>query len=194
MLLAGSTRFLFLGFCTGGAGATNPHAARTKSTLGRHNSGRRISLVWLCKLPGTQKPWVGLGCGPGPRCGDAAKGAEHGAPPFTALAARTRFQWPSLVFPSRSSGHKAPHTRTARRGLHQSCPMGARLRGTPAAAPARSWRGKGRTQTPHRPLQLGSCYSTAAHRVAARTFLTTPAQGWVFTPSAHCFTQATFKP
>jgi len=193
MLLAGSTRFLFLGFCTGGAGATNPHAARTKSTLGRHNSGSHFSRVAVQAAGHTKTVgWVGVWSWTAlrGRCqGRGARGsALHGA--------RCADPFPVALFglslaQLRTQG---THTRTARRGLHQSCPMGARLRGTPAAAPARSWRGKGRTQTPHRPLQLGSCYSTAAHRVAARTSLTTPAQGWVFTPSAHCFTQATFKP
>ena len=193
MLLAGSTRFLFLGFCTGGGGRRTPTLPARNPRWAAITAGR-ISLVWLCKLPGTQNRGLGWGV-----VLDRAAGALRRARSTGLLPSRRSLRGPVSSgplwsFPRAAQDTRHAHAASARRGLHQSCPMGARLRGTPAAAPARSWRGKGRTQTPHRPLQLGSCYSTAAHRVAARTFLTTPAQGWVFTPSAHCFTQATFKP
>lgn len=202
MLLAGSTRFLFLGFCTGtpreGERPHEIHAGPPGLRAGR------ISLVWLCKLPGTQTAmvggwwsWTARALAPGERStawagkeGFSPRTPTPRPPPGQGLM-RTCFQWPSLVFPSGGSEIQGgsrpglpPFTRAAQ--WAQGCADG---RHAAQHTPRKGAAARARTRS-HRPLQLGSCYITAAHRVAARTFSNLACAGLGGFPGAHCFTQA----
>ena len=161
MLLAGSTRFLFLGFCTGtpreGERPHEIHAGPPGLRAGR------ISLVWLCKLPGTQTAmvggwwsWTARALAPGERStawagkeGFSPRTPTPRPPPGQGLM-RTCFQWPSLVFPSGGSEIQ-----------------GGSRPGLPPFTRAAQWAqgcADGRHAAQHTPSEGGS--STRAHTLA----------------------------
>jgi hypothetical protein len=175
--------------------------ARTKSTLGRPGYGR-VAFLSLCNLPGTQTARLGLVVRVTPpaapqastRNGVATRVSRHAQPlPASPRGANGGpvSSGPLWSFPQAAQRHKGGQNASA--ALHQSRPVGARLHGRTGTQhskrPVRGAAARARSRS-HRPLQLGSCYSTAAHRVAARTLSNRACAGLGGFPGAHCFTQA----
>ena len=199
MLLAGSTRFLFLGFCTGARAVTRA-PARNPRWAARVTGGSHFSRCAICRA---HKP-LGWGWWSGSRRQRHRRQAHetewqrgflatHQPLPASPRGANGGpvSSGPLWSFPQAAQRHKGGQNASA--ALHQSRPVGARLhgrRGTQhSKRPVRGAAARARSRS-HRPLQLGSCYSTAAHRVAARTLSNRACAGLGGFPGAHCFTQA----